>query len=164
MFRRDAVERIGGYRGFLPEDWDLWVRLREIGPIHNLKERVLNYRVHPDQLSREKMYAQAIGKQFVSTSYFARQESMKDHPEKSQDYLRWLEETQSKLRSQSRDFIKFERYSRKMEMASSALANKLKKDQLNAVFLAILTSPIFTGKYLIVRAIRKFKLTIYKSV
>jgi glycosyltransferase involved in cell wall biosynthesis len=164
MFRREAVDRIGGYRGFLPEDWDLWVRLREIGPIHNLKERVLNYRVHPGQLSREKMYAQAIGKRFVSTSYFARQESIKDYPEKNQDHLQWLEQTQSKLRNQSRDFIKFERYLSKMEMVSSALANKLKKNQLNAVLLAILTSPIFTGKYLIIRSVSKFKLTIYKSV
>lgn len=164
MFRREAVNQIGGYRSFLPEDWDLWVRLREIGPIHNLKERVLNYRVHPGQLSREKMYAQAIGKRFVSTSYFARQESIKDHPEKSEDPLLWLEETQSKLRNQSRDFRKFERYSSKMEIVNSALENRLKKAQLKGLFFAILASPIFTSKYLIVRVAKKYKLTTHKSV
>jgi len=164
MFRREVVNQIGGYRSFLPEDWDLWVRLREIGPIHNLKERVLNYRVHPGQLSREKMYAQAIGKRFVSTSYFARQESIKDHPEKSEDSLLWLQETQAKLRHQSRDFRNFERYSSKMEIINSALENRLKKAQLKAVFLAILASPIFTSKYLIMRAAKKFKSTTYESV
>lgn len=164
MFRRQVVNQIGGYRSFLPEDWDLWVRLREIGPIHNLKERVLNYRVHPGQLSSEKMYAQAIGKRFVSTSYFARRESIKDHPEKSEDSLLWLEETQSKLRNQSRDFRKFERYSSKMEIVNSALENRLKKAQLIALFLAILASPIFTSKYLVVRAAKKYKLTTHKSV
>ena len=164
MFRREVVNQIGGYRSFLPEDWDLWVRLREIGPIHNLKERVLNYRVHPGQLSREKMYAQAIGKRFVSTSYFARQESIKDYPEKSEDSLLWLEETQSMLRSQSRDFRKFERYSSKLEKVNSALDNRLKKSQLKALFLVILTSPIITSKYLLMRVAKKFKLTTYKSV
>lgn len=164
MFRQQVVNQIGGYRSFLPEDWDLWIRLREIGPIHNLKERVLNYRVHPGQLSREKMYAQAIGKRFVSTSYFARQESIKDHPEKSEDSLHWLEKTQSKLRNQSQDFRKFERYSSKMEKVNSALENRLKKVQLKALFLVILESPILTSKYLMVRVAKKFKLTTYKSV
>jgi glycosyltransferase involved in cell wall biosynthesis len=164
MFRLEAVNQIGGYRSFLPEDWDLWVRLREVGPIHNLKERVLNYRVHPGQLSREKMYAQAIGKRFVSTSYFARKESIKDHPENGEDPLLWVEETQSKLRKQSRNFRKFERYSWKLERVNSALENRLKKARLKAILLVILASPIFTSRYLTLRTAKKIKLKFYKSV
>lgn len=164
MFRREVVNQIGGYRSFLPEDWDLWVRLREIGPIHNLEERVLNYRVHPGQLSRKKMYAQAIGQQFVSTSYFARQESIKDHPENHEDPWLWLEKTQSNLRNQSRDFRKFERYSQKIDIVNTALENKAKKAQIKALILAILASPIFTSKYLILRMVKKLKLTSYRPI
>jgi len=164
MFRREIVNQIGGYRSFLPEDWDLWVRLREIGPIHNLRERVLNYRVHAGQLSREKMYAQAIGKQFVSTSYFARQESMRDYPESHEDPSHWLENTKSELRKTSRDFRKFELHSEKVEMINSVLQLRSKKARIEGIFSVFLHSPIFTGKYLAMRVIRKLKLKSNKSI
>jgi glycosyltransferase involved in cell wall biosynthesis len=164
MFRREIVNHIGGYRSFLPEDWDLWVRLREIGPIHNLRERVLNYRVHPGQLSREKMYAQAIGKQFVSTSYFARQESIRDYPESHEDPSLWLEKTKSELRKTSRDFRKFELHSEKVEMINSILQLRLKKDLIKEILSVFQDSPVFTVKYLAMRVIRKLKLKSYKSV
>jgi glycosyltransferase involved in cell wall biosynthesis len=164
MFRREIVNHIGGYRSFLPEDWDLWVRLREIGPIHNLRERVLNYRVHPGQLSREKMYAQAIGKQFVSTSYFARQESIRDYPESHEDPSLWLEKTKSELRKTSRDFRKFELHSEKVEMINSVLQLGLKKALIKEILSVFLDSPVFTVKYLAMRVIRKLKLKSYKSV
>ena len=164
MFRREIVNHIGGYRSFLPEDWDLWVRLREIGPIHNLRERVLNYRVHNGQLSREKMYAQAIGKDFVSTSYFARQESMRDYPVRNEDPHFWLEKTKSELRKTSRNFRKFELQSEKIDKINGVLQLSLKKALIKGIFSVFLRSPIFTGKYLAMRAIRKLKLKSYKSV
>ena len=164
MFRREIVNHVGGYRSFLPEDWDLWVRLREIGPIHNLRERVLNYRVHAGQLSREKMYTQAIGKQFVSTSYFARQESIRDCPEIHEDPYLWLEKTKFELRKTSLDFRKFELNSEKVEAINSALQLRLKNARIKGIFLVFLDSPIFTGKYLAMRVIRKLKLKSYKSV
>jgi len=164
MFRTEIVNHIGGYRSFLPEDWDLWVRLREIGPIHNLRERVLNYRVHSGQLSREKMYAQAIGKKFVSTSHVARQKYIRDFPVRSEDPSLWLEETQSELRKNSRDFRKFERYSKKMDLVYSALQIKPKNEKLKRIFSVLLASPIFTSKLLILRAIVKLKSKSYKSV
>jgi glycosyltransferase involved in cell wall biosynthesis len=164
MFRREIVNHIGGYRSFLPEDWDLWVRLRQIGPIHNLRERVLNYRVHAGQLSREKMYAQAIGKQFVSTSYFARQESIRDYPEIHEDPSLWLEKTKSELRKTSRDFRKFEWHSEKVEMINSVLQLHLKKALIKEILSVFLDYPVFTVKYLAMRVIRKLKLKSYKSV
>lgn len=48
MMRRSALERVGGYRlGFEPaEDYDLFLRIAEIGRMANLPDVLLQYRVH----------------------------------------------------------------------------------------------------------------------
>jgi glycosyltransferase involved in cell wall biosynthesis len=51
MMRRDAVQAVGGYRGFHIEDIDLYLRLAERGRLARLPEFLLNYRVHSDNLS-----------------------------------------------------------------------------------------------------------------
>ncbi len=146
MFRREAVERIGGYRSFLPEDWDLWVRLSEYGPIENLKETVLYYRVHPNQLSREKMYAQQIGRQFVSTSFFARESGLRDAPNTNEDKYAWLEETQKQLLLLSPAFRRFEKRSQKNELIYEAFhAGKGRKRLLRVIFV-LFKFPILTSR------------------
>jgi glycosyltransferase involved in cell wall biosynthesis len=47
MMRPEAVNRVGGYRTqFMPcEDFDLWVRLGEVGRLANLPERLLTKRL-----------------------------------------------------------------------------------------------------------------------
>jgi len=46
MFRKSLVERVGGYREFLTgsEDYDLWLRLSEIGNLANLSLALTKYR------------------------------------------------------------------------------------------------------------------------
>jgi len=52
MMRRDALERVGGYKFPSPaEDLDLWLRLGEIGTLANLPEVLLLYRQHPASVS-----------------------------------------------------------------------------------------------------------------
>ena len=47
MARRDAMNRVGGYRyAFHAEDTDLYWRLQEIGTLHNLDDVLLDYRLH----------------------------------------------------------------------------------------------------------------------
>jgi hypothetical protein len=57
--RRAAVLEAGSYRLGAAEDWDLWLRLSERGPLANLAEPVLRYRRHAGQLSvvRAREYA-----------------------------------------------------------------------------------------------------------
>jgi len=52
-FRRSAYERVGGYRPiFAPaEDYDLWLRLAELGRLRCLPEPLVTYRVRPAQLT-----------------------------------------------------------------------------------------------------------------
>ena len=57
-FRADAVEAVGGYRGSLagqpiPEDYDLWLRLKQAGwGLARLDREVLVIRDHPERLTR----------------------------------------------------------------------------------------------------------------
>ncbi len=61
VFRRDAFERAGGYRDLFPhaEDYDLWLRLAELGRVANLPEALLRYRVHAGQVTRRRIEEQA---------------------------------------------------------------------------------------------------------
>jgi glycosyltransferase involved in cell wall biosynthesis len=45
LVRRDAVLRVGNYRNN-GEDLDLWIRMMQIGPMHNLSDRLVQYRRH----------------------------------------------------------------------------------------------------------------------
>jgi glycosyltransferase involved in cell wall biosynthesis len=56
IFLREAYAREGGYRGpsAPSDDYDLWLRISEHYQCANLKQVVLKYRIHPQQLSLRK--------------------------------------------------------------------------------------------------------------
>jgi GT2 family glycosyltransferase len=56
MFRRDAYERVGGYRPdfITAEDLDLWLRLGEVGQMACLPDVLLQYRQHAGSISESK--------------------------------------------------------------------------------------------------------------
>ncbi|MEL6321034.1 MAG: glycosyltransferase, partial [Cyanobacteria bacterium J06626_14] len=62
MIRRDALERIGGYRTELEpsEDIDLFLKLAEIGMLANLPEVLLNYRMHPKSVGHSRREKQRL--------------------------------------------------------------------------------------------------------
>ena len=152
MFRRSAIEKIGGYRDFLPEDWDLWVRMSEHGLIQNLKRTVLGYRIHSAQLSREKMYAQKIGRQFVAASYYARNLGIRDSPDMGEDKSVWLQKTQNQLRESSEDFRRFERKYKRNEIIVNAMQNKGKFKRFLSIIQLFLKYPIETIFFLASKA------------
>ena len=55
-YRAEAIQAVGGYSPLhaLAQDYDLAVRLMSIGKIENLKEEVISYRVHPEQISSSR--------------------------------------------------------------------------------------------------------------
>jgi hypothetical protein len=61
VFRTDAVRGAGGYRSCFvhAEDYDLWLRLSEKYRLANVPERLLGYRVHPDQVTSDNLVEQA---------------------------------------------------------------------------------------------------------
>jgi glycosyltransferase involved in cell wall biosynthesis len=51
MFRTDVVRSLGGYRDLVPcEDFDLWLRLGEVGRLANLPERLITKRLFPGSI------------------------------------------------------------------------------------------------------------------
>ncbi|MFP6899795.1 MAG: glycosyltransferase [Opitutales bacterium] len=54
VFRKELVERLGGYRaGFFPEDYEMWLRWMEYGVLmEKLPEVLLRWRDHEERLSR----------------------------------------------------------------------------------------------------------------
>ena len=56
MVRTDAIRRLNGYRAdyCAAEDFDLWLRLAEIGSLANLPEVLLNWRVHDQNVGHTR--------------------------------------------------------------------------------------------------------------
>lgn len=57
LIRADAIRRVGGYRRQFEtaEDYDLWLRLGEIGELNNLPEPLLKYRFHLESASKRQL-------------------------------------------------------------------------------------------------------------
>jgi glycosyltransferase involved in cell wall biosynthesis len=55
MFRRDAYERVAGYRAafYYGQDFDLWYRLAEIGKFQAIDEILYTARITPDSISSD---------------------------------------------------------------------------------------------------------------
>jgi len=73
VFRRVAFQRVGGYREQFPhaEDYDLWLRLAEVGHVRNLAEPLLRYRLHEAQVTRvqiEQQVASTLSAQAAARS------------------------------------------------------------------------------------------------
>lgn len=54
LIRRDTMARVGGFDPDLSQcaDWDMWIRLAEIGPFDVIDEPLVRYRVHGMNMSR----------------------------------------------------------------------------------------------------------------
>lgn len=70
LMRRAAFEAAGGYRPqcVAAEDLDLWLRMAERGRLINLHEPLLHYRVHPGQVSQEKIWTQRLSRNLAIIS------------------------------------------------------------------------------------------------
>lgn len=62
LLRREAFTKVGGYRPVFAqaEDYDLWLRIADHYRCANLKQVVLHYRIHPNQLSLRKRTQQTL--------------------------------------------------------------------------------------------------------
>jgi glycosyltransferase involved in cell wall biosynthesis len=63
LIRAAPLRELGGYRrAFITaQDYDLWLRLGERAELANLPETVLQYRMHPSQLSESNIEQQVLG-------------------------------------------------------------------------------------------------------
>ena len=62
MFRTDALKKIGGYRiSGSGEDWDMFLRLSELGGITNLPDNLYSWRLHPGNVRYQKILVEQLG-------------------------------------------------------------------------------------------------------
>lgn len=75
MIRTSALRQIGGYRDKFKNslDYDLWLRISEIGKIENIPQDLLLYRRHASQVSSSgNTHRQTIYSVAAATDYFLR--------------------------------------------------------------------------------------------
>ena len=80
LMRRQAFVLAGGYRPVFvqAEDYDLWLRISERFQCANLKQPVLKYRIHPDQVSMRKRSEQTLCVLAAQASTTARKTGVAD--------------------------------------------------------------------------------------
>ena len=73
FFRRDLYFTVGEINPNLPltMDYDLWLRMVEQGPIANIAEPLIYYRIHPEQATVRKLHQQVWG--VIAAQHAARQ-------------------------------------------------------------------------------------------
>ncbi|MFZ4649359.1 MAG: glycosyltransferase [Rubrivivax sp.] len=80
MMRRVLFEAVGGYRPGVPhaEDFDLWLRMGEVGGLDNLPQPLLRYRRHAQQVSIRHFRQQALSNLAARASAQARRSGRPD--------------------------------------------------------------------------------------
>ena len=80
LIRREVLAWAGGYRGGIvgAEDYDLWLRIADRYRLANLGEVVVNYRIHPNQVSMRKREQQTLSKLAAKTSAHLRRSGKPD--------------------------------------------------------------------------------------
>ena len=80
IMRREQVLQVGAYREVCrhAEDYDLWLRLLEIGEIDNLGEPLLYYRQHDEKISLTESFAQRLATESAKFAYQMRKNGKAD--------------------------------------------------------------------------------------
>jgi Glycosyl transferase family 2 len=80
MMRRDAVLGVGGYRRayLFCEDYDLWLRLSEIGDLVNIAERLVAYRHYPGKPTWAQVEQQVLSELAARAAAKRRREGATD--------------------------------------------------------------------------------------
>jgi GT2 family glycosyltransferase len=80
MMRRAVVLKVGAYREVCrpADDYDLWLRLLEVGEIDNLQEPLLYYREHDNKMSNNESFSMRLATECAKFSYQMRSEGKAD--------------------------------------------------------------------------------------
>lgn len=142
MFNRQIATEIGGYRDFLPEDWDLWLRLSEVGQIGNLPQNVLYYRVHDQQLSRQKFYELRKARFAMAITYALRKMQLSDQPPYDVEPFAWFKEMERVLKTESQAFRKIMKITGKYEKYEDLITMYGSSKKLRFLITLIFTHPL----------------------
>lgn len=109
MMRRSAFDQVGGYRalaGRSAQDYDLWLRLAEVGRVDCLPDLLVGYRIHPEMISITKLPQQRRAAEIYRVLADQRRAGQPENLEQAgrvvdsspvlrdrlaEDYLRWAD-------------------------------------------------------------------------
>jgi hypothetical protein len=142
---------VGGYRKGVPEDWDLWIRLLQVGKLHNLGKVVISYRQHSSQLSRTSLYNIRRGRRLILAGREISESELENLPSDYSEIENWINglaqfrthEIQSLLKS----WKKIEKLEQ-LKFENSTTISKL-------VFLRMFHFPILTLKEIFLKLMGK---------
>jgi glycosyltransferase involved in cell wall biosynthesis len=149
MFRRENVINVGGYRENLPEDWDLWTRLWQQGSIENLRDYVLRYRIHENQLSRTTMYKHSTSRLIIGTSLYARENGIRDYPIEYTDIDNWLIQSESALSELTNEYKSFASDVKKESKVILSLSSRRGLKNILKLISTIFHNPQYFFQYIV---------------
>jgi GT2 family glycosyltransferase len=120
MYRTAAVQRLGGYRPSFEaaEDYDLWLRLSEVGKFANLAKPLIRYRHHEKNITQRKELRQAFSVRLAKRVAQIRQACGHDPAAELSGPPDWLASE-----SQTAFFAEDARIYQFLELSDPALAN-----------------------------------------
>lgn len=102
MMRREAIHAIGGYREqfITTQDFDLFLRLAEVGKLHNLPEILLHWRQHSSSINHTRYHTWSAMKRMALTDAAQRRNITVDlapsmatyHPSHPDARFRWAKQ------------------------------------------------------------------------
>lgn len=102
LYHKETVLKAGGYRPRIKksEDYDLWLRISEMGKMAAIKEPLVRFRTHPDQISHEDSGRRQITDGRVAlVSYWLRNMGATDPVEADEEsYVRFRSWVQEKIK------------------------------------------------------------------
>lgn len=107
MFRKEVAIKVGGYRSYFAEDWDLWRRILENHKGKNTRHPLIRYRQHNNQMSREDFFNETINRRRLFLSETLRSLSLKDIPSAGESTEVWEQRVAVQM-SNNVEFRKFE--------------------------------------------------------
>lgn len=107
MFRRAVFSELGGYRRFyeLAEDYDLWLRMLEIGSVQNCSEILIKYRIHSEQVSAQRKSHQLVAELASKVAFLARQNGKREPSDDFQSLAEWWADYGSGFKGKPRRLI-----------------------------------------------------------
>jgi glycosyltransferase involved in cell wall biosynthesis len=149
MFRRETVINVGGYRENLPEDWDLWTRLWQEGSIENLRDYVLRYRIHENQLSRTTMYKHSTSRLIIGTSLYARENGIRDYPIEYTDIDNWLIQNGRALSELTDEYKRFASDVKREAKVISSLSSRRGLKNILRLIGTVFNNPQYFFQYIV---------------
>lgn len=143
FYKTEIARKVGFYRPRIKksEDYDLWLRLSEVGKMACISEPLIRFRSHPDQISNEDAGRRQIADGRVAlTSYWIRKYGYADPVEQNKEqfnqFRKWIVSNikEEKL-LEYREFV-------------SRVKSQIAKRNYSYVLKSCLTSPWFVYRHL----------------